>query len=243
MFLGHLDARVKQTSLEYAPPSAEPVWTEEAQAAASAPVHEALQTTDPTVANAGLTEIQEPSVVQAAGANGFSTTAPPQTEETTPAQSTVNNAAANPLAQSNWDNQGGSSMMASTIGEGWVDIQAPEKTPEAGLAPEGPRPPLESSNSWAEDIPVAAAPPPAGPPQGDGFERVIHHTRQGSGRGRGSRGRGPRGDGFRGRGGSHRGDRGDHRGRGRGRGGEYRGRGRGGFSNQGPPAESAPSGQ
>ncbi|PGH13765.1 hypothetical protein AJ79_03464 [Helicocarpus griseus UAMH5409] len=236
-------SRVKQASIEYNPPIVEG-WTEETQTTEAAPAVETNPASDPTLANAGLTELQDASLAaqQAPTTNGYPASAEPQPEEVSaaPSQSAVNNDAANPAAQSNWDAQG-SNMSASTTAEGWVEVQKNEvENPTQGVPP----PTLQTSASWAEDIPVLTNITNASggaPEQGDGFKPVVsHHTRQNSGRGRGFRGRGPRGDGFRGRGG-FRGDRGEYRGRGRGRGGEYRGRGRGGFNaQQAPPsAENA----
>lgn len=134
-------------------------------------------------------------------------------------------------------------MSASALTDGWVDVQAPEKVPEAELGSQSPLPPPENAKTWAEDVPTGASTNTAQQQPGN-FDRASNHVRQNSGRGRGFRGRGPRGDGFRGRGGYYRGDRGDFRGRGRGRGGEYRGgRGRGGFSNQGGQAPEVTGGQ
>ncbi|WEW61800.1 hypothetical protein PRK78_007296 [Emydomyces testavorans] len=216
--------RVKQASLDYVPP-AETTWSEEAQAE-SVPANETMPTTDLTLANAGMTELRDQSLMaQATTANGF-TSAPSQPAETVPPQTVVTNGAANPVAQMVWDSQ--SSMTASQIADEWVNIEAPENNPETPASVQNvPQPAFESSNSWAEDVPVTQPATTEGTQHGDGFERVIHHTRQNSGRGRGFRNRGPRGDG--------------HRGRGRGRGrGDFRGgRGRGSFPNQG--AEPAPA--
>ncbi|PGH33000.1 hypothetical protein GX50_04215 [[Emmonsia] crescens] len=232
-------SRVKQASLDYIPPATEG-WTEDTQATESASAAETNAVTDPTMANAGMTELQDPSLAAQQGptTNGFSTsgTSHPEEISSAPSQSAVGNEAANPIAQLKWDNQG-SNMSASTTAEGWVEV---EKADVEGTttATQGVPPTLPTSDSWAEDIP-AQNPVTSGatPESSDGFKPVVsHHARQNSGRGRGFRGRGgPRGEGFRGRGG-FRGDRGEYRGRGRGRGGEYRGRGRGGYNNaQGPP--------
>ncbi|KAK2735293.1 hypothetical protein FQN57_001188 [Myotisia sp. PD_48] len=212
-------AKVKQASTEYVQPSTEPAWTEETKTELSAAINEPLQATDPTIANAGLTELQEPSVAQATtGTNGFSVHDQSFSGETAPIQ-----------AQSIWEeSQATNPMSASTIADEWVKVQAPETSVQAPPA-------LESSDSWTDTAPAPTAATNGSQQPQDGFAHVIRHTRQGSGRGRGGlRGRGgPRGDGHRGRGGFN---RGDSRGRGRGRGGEYRGRGRGGFPSQGGTA-------
>ncbi|KAF3483540.1 uncharacterized protein GIQ15_02864 [Arthroderma uncinatum] len=231
-------AQIKRTSLEYIQPTPEAAWTEE-QTTAATTTASALQT-DPTVANAGLTEAQDPSVSQAAATNGFQSAAPPHAEEPVPAQATTQNVAANELAQARsgapgWDSN---SMTASAVTEEWVNVQIPaaETAPPASAAPEtASRPPLQTTDSWAEDVPAAAASTDPTKQPVDGFERV-HHTR-GRGRGYRGRGQGQRGGGeHRGRGGFNRGG-GEFRGRGRGRGGEYRGNGNGN-GHRGRPAQA-----
>ncbi|PGG98126.1 hypothetical protein GX51_06975 [Blastomyces parvus] len=235
-------SRVKQASLEYIPPATE-AWTEETQATESASAAETNAVTDPTIANAGMTELHDPSLAtqQTPTTNGFSSSGTPHPEEmsSAPSQSAVNNEAANPIAQLKWDNQG-SNMSASTTAEGWVEVEKADVEGTQIATTQGAPPTLPISSRWADDIPVQNTTGGATPEPNDGFKPVVgHHARQNSGRGRGFRGRGgPRGEGFRGRGG-FRGDRGEYRGRGRGRGGEYRGRGRGGYNNaQGPPPPS-----
>lgn len=224
----------------------ENTWTGETDATETDASGNPLQTTDPTVASAGLTELEDRSVTaRAAVTNGHSASPASAHDERPPSQAMVNGAGANPLAQANWENQTPISLSTSTT-DGWVNTQAPpEKGPETSASTgQGPPPTqlqqLSSSwSSWAEDIPIAAAPATNGNSgQGEGFEQVVHHARQDSGRGRGgSRGRGPRGDGFRGRGGY----RGDFRGRGRGRGSG--GRGRGGPTEQGGSGPATPPAQ
>ncbi|OJJ44161.1 hypothetical protein ASPZODRAFT_32527, partial [Penicilliopsis zonata CBS 506.65] len=172
------------------------------------------QVTDCTVANAGLTELQDSALT--AGA-----VVATQSEAAPPAQTLVSDAA-NPLAESAWEPTASS---PSANADGWVEVPRDPAETETGLQAtpaqietglKSDLPATQPTGAWAEE-------PVASPKQGtDGFEPVVHHQRQNSGRGRG-RGRG-RGDGSRGRG-----PRGDFRGRGRGR-GEFRGgnRGRGG---------------
>ena len=191
------------------------------------------------MARGNLTELEDRSVtVQAAATNGHSASPAPVHDERPPNQAMVNGGAAN------WGDQNPISLSTSTT-EGWVEVQAPEKgdeMPDATATGQGPPPNQlqqeNSWNSWAEDIPgiTTEAETNDDSGQGEGFEQVVHHTRQGSGRGRGGgfRGRGPRGDGFRGRGGY----RGDFRGRGRGRG--NRGRGRGDHAGQGGSGSATP---
>lgn len=230
-----IDARVKQASLDYTP---EATWSEGTQEPIeSAPATESAQVTDPTVANAGMTELEDASLT--AQVND-STPAPSQAADTVPAQTIVTNGA-NETAEAAWDPP----ASAPQATEQWANAaEVPEKTPEAVTSTQqGERPLFKYANSWADDNPAAAHPATnEGASRGDGFERV-HHVRQNSGRGRGFRNRGPRGDGHghRGRGGhfrgGDRGERGDFRGRGRGR-GEFRGgRGRGSFQG----GEAAPA--
>lgn len=186
--------------------------------AAPAPVEEPAAdsgaVSDPTIANAGLTELQDATVSAAADASAFGS-AGQTAQATEPALAPTQTAAgdgANSLAAS-WEPQ-------ASVDE-WVEVSRNPSETETGSPSTTAA--AQASTSWAEDVPTAAA-PVAGT---DGFEQVVHHQRQNSVRGRGGgRGRG-RGDGFRGRGG-----RGEFRGRGRGRGEFKGGRGRGGLGGQ-----------
>ncbi|KUL85218.1 hypothetical protein ZTR_08923 [Talaromyces verruculosus] len=203
-------AKVKGLSEEQGAPAPE-ATVEETPATESA-------VTDPTIANAGLTELQDTTV----SATVETDQAVEATEPVVAPTQTSAGDGANLLAESSWEPQASGT---STTGE-WVEVTHPAEeeaeSPSTAAAAQG-------SSSWAEDVPTGAA-----PAEGDGFEQVVHHQRQGSVRGRGGRGRG-RGDGSRGRGG-----RGEFRGRGRGgRGGERGergefkgGRGRGGSAGQ-----------
>lgn len=217
-------------------PTPDGVWTEgNAEPTNTA---EYLNSTDPTVANASLTELQEPPVdVQATPTNGISATETQQQDEGVqpPSQSVVSPGAANAVAESNWDGQA-----SSTTAEGWVEVERNPTEANANSAPA----PTQNPSSWAEDVPTSTQ-TTSNEEAGDGFEQVTHHSRQNSGRGRGFRGRGPRGD-FRG---DFRGGRGiirgHFRGRTRGRGGndfrgDFRGgRGRGGHFREGQPPTGA----
>lgn len=202
-----LDGKVKQTSEEYVPGEA----TEEVTAEASA-------TSDPTLANAAYTELQDgPLDAGATAANEIDSSAP-KAEVSPPAQTLVSDAA-NPVAEASWEQNGAGSLESSANADGWVEVPRDPAETETGLQAT----PASVDTGLKDNQTVAAASgqsdehvsvPKA---QGsDGFEPVVHHQRQPSGRGRGRGGRG-RGDGFRGRG------RGDFRGRGRGRGGRGRG--------------------
>jgi hypothetical protein len=164
---------------------------------------------DPTVANAGLTELD-------AGIPPADGSADAQISNV-PAASSIEPGAANAAAEAQWDKQasGGDDPLSESF----------EMVPRDPAETENPHAaaPVTSTQSWADDTPEPQATPGAAASGGDGFHEV-HHNRGGRGRG-GHQGEG-RG-GFRGRGrGGPRGDfRGGRGGRGR---GEFRG-GRGGF--------------
>lgn len=207
-----IDAKVKALSEEQAAPAPE-ATVEETPAADSRAV------TDPTIANAGLTELQDTSVSAAVETDQAAQATEPVVA---PTQTSAGDGA-NLLAESNWEPQASGTLTADE----WVEVAHPAEgeaeSPSTATAAQG-------STSWAEDVPTGAT-----PAEGDGFEQVVHHQRQGSVRGRGGRGRG-RGDGFRGRGG-----RGEFRGRGRGGRGGERGGERGEF--KGGRGRGGPAGQ
>ncbi|KAL1795533.1 hypothetical protein ACET3X_005757 [Alternaria dauci] len=199
-------SQVKQAALDEAPFAAEEAWVDDvAQSQAAAPETEAVS--DPTIANATLTEMD-------AGAK-------PLNETTTdasaaPAASGVGSESANAAAEAQWDKQATSGDDPLTESFEMVPRDPAEtETPHAGAA-------VTSTQSWADDTPDPSAAPATATPADDGFSQVQHNR---GGRGRGGYLGGERG-GYRGRG--RGGPRGDFRGgRGRGR-GEFRG-GRGGF--------------
>ena len=176
-------------------------------------------TTDPTIANAGLTELEDQTVVT----NGDSTVI-----ETTqiPEAATIGAEAANETAEAHWDSKASQSVTSGADGFEIIEHPRDPKETETGLNAT----PAAASNtqSWAEDVPTGAPILPQTAPADDGFHEVSHHRSGGRSRGGGHyehRGRG----GYRGRGGDNRG-RGGYRGRGdgRGRGGPRSGgRGRG----------------
>ncbi|KAI1734928.1 hypothetical protein F4680DRAFT_329352 [Xylaria scruposa] len=171
--------------------------------------------TDPTVAHAGLTEIDSTGATEPL-TNGH-TESTPQTG--IPTNADVSDIAANAAAGADWDTN--NNMASSITQEDWVQVTRDPAETETGLTAT----PAAASNvqSWADDQPES--PPeqaPASTDANDGFHQVQRnrprgHEREGSWRGRG------RGD-YRGghRGGHHEGRGG--RGRGRGRGNGHRGR-------------------
>ncbi|KAI9777480.1 MAG: hypothetical protein M1835_005232 [Candelina submexicana] len=239
-------ANVKQIALEHAPYAAEEAWAEGvAQAEPASPTSEDPPPpvgTDPTVVNAGLTEIDNPMMPD--GGNVEHNETPTVIE-----QSTIDAGAANAAAETQWDAK--MSASAESGPDDWVSVPRDPAETETGTAATPAAFTNNSTQSWADDHPTEPVAPPtdfaeATPistnavTNGDGFHEV-HHSR--GGRGGRSRGafRGGEG-GYRSRGG-YRGDRhergdrggeGGYRGRGGYRGervgeGGYRGRGRGGF--------------
>jgi len=201
-------SQLKQAALDEAPFAAEEAWVDDvAQSQAAPPETEAVS--DPTIANAGLTEIE-------AGAKAVNGT----TEEASaaPAASSIGGGA-NAAAEAQWDKQatGGDNPLTESF-EMIPRDPAETETPHVAAA-------VTSTQSWADDTPDPSTAPAAPVSGNDGFSEVTHN--------RGGRGRGhPGGDrgGYRGRG--RGGPRGEFRGgRGRGR-GEFRGQ-RGGY--RGPP--------
>ncbi|KAJ5476998.1 hypothetical protein N7539_007142 [Penicillium diatomitis] len=160
---------------------------------ASEPVAES----DPTVANAGLTEVQDPPM-NAESANAQTASASVQADQIAPPAQTLTSDAANQVADTY-------SQGASAVGDGWVEVPRDPAETETGL----------NATPAAVDNTSATSASAATPAEGAAVPAKGQHEGRG---GRGGRGyRRPRGgDGARGRGG-----RGEYRGRGRG------GRGRG----------------
>lgn len=198
-------AQIKQAALAEAEPVEEP-------ATEVPPPYEAAGATDPTIANAGLTELQDTKTIpiHSNGADGTGAAF------VAPEQASTGDSAANAVAESKWDAEASVHTEASAGGEDWVNVPRDPAETDTGLqaTPAAPAAQAENSNSWADE--VEAAPVVS---ENDGFEQVKGRHSEHRGRGRG---RGGRGDGFRGRG--RGGQRGEFRG-GRGRGGDGRGRG------------------
>lgn len=212
--------------------------------------------TDPTVANAGLTEIDAGTDVPMTNGHLNGTSAEAETEgegETSIPNADVGGSAANAAAEKQWDvAHEGNDLAAS---QEWVEVQKPADTPQTETAPNAAP---AVAPSWADDHPeptsevshrlpcwksqvlfmltrLQSATPvdPATPADpNDGFQSVQRTRGRGDREGGFSRGRG---GGYRGRGGP-RGDGQGHRGRGR---GGSRGGGRGGFRREGGNEGSA----
>ncbi|KAI0974709.1 hypothetical protein F4678DRAFT_485736 [Xylaria arbuscula] len=183
--------------------------TTETVAESTAPVE-----TDPTVAHAGLTEIDSTGATEPL-TNGHTESAP---QSGVPTNADVSDNAANAAAGNEWD--ANNTMSSSITQEGWVEVPRDPTETETGLTAT----PAAASNvqSWADDQPENSPETPASTDANDGFHQVQRnrprgHDRESSWRGR-SRGE------YRGghRGGHHEGRGG--RGRGRFRGNPMRGR-------------------
>ncbi|KAF2754490.1 hypothetical protein EJ05DRAFT_489202 [Pseudovirgaria hyperparasitica] len=171
--------------------------------------------TDPTIANASLTELQSNPSAMIGSSEAAETVQ-------VPAASGIGSEAANAAGQEQWDQTVKSTEDPLT--ESFEMVPRDLAETDTGSTPA----PATSTQSWADDTPTEiSTPAPAAAASGDGFHEVTH---QRGGRARGD-GRGP----FRGRGGRG-GERGrGHRGDGRGRGRGFRGRPRG----DGPPPPSS----
>ncbi|KAI1777544.1 hypothetical protein F4818DRAFT_317347 [Hypoxylon cercidicola] len=173
--------------------------------------------TDPTIAHAGLTEIDTTGAT-APLTNGHTESTP---VSAFPENADVADSAANAAAESQWD--AANDLSASASQEDWVKVPRDPAETETGLTAT----PVSAGNvqSWADEQPES---PPENLPEtratteaNDGFQSVQRNRPA----------RGDREGGWRGRGrGDHRG--GGYRGHGEGR-GRGRGRGRGGMGMRG----------
>ena len=175
-----------------------------------APV-EAPAESDPTIVNAGMTELEDTTTIPIR-TNGI--TGDEQEGIPAPEQGSTTAEAANAVAEASWNPEASITTDASGAGEEWVQVPRDPAETDTGVTA---TPAATGENSWAEEVATSAEEQKK---ENDGFEQV--RGRHGDGRARGRGGRGLRGD-FRGRG---RGGRGEFRGgEGRGRGGPGRGRG------------------
>lgn len=159
-----------------------------------------LVQTDPTVAHAGLTEID--AGTDTALTNGQLNGSSVEEAGAAIPNADVGDSAANSAAENQWDT--GNDLATS---QEWVQIPKAAEVPQTETAPNA-APAATSTQSWADDQPEPspAATTPTDP--NDGFQSVQRNR----GRGNGEQFRG-------GRGGHHRGGRGGSGFRGRGRGG------------------------
>lgn len=198
------DAQIKQTALEEAPFAAEEAWVDDV--AQSQPSDPEAVPTDPTIANAGLTELNDSVPINGRDSSADVSSVPPV--------SSIDAGASN-AAGGDWEKTQSGSDDPLTESYEMVPRDPAETESPAVAAP------VNETRSWADDpVDMQAAAPTNG---NDGFQEV-HNSRGGRGRNQfQGEGRG----GYRGRGGPRGGGRG---GRGRGRGDGFRGgRGGGGF--------------
>ncbi|CAI7670699.1 unnamed protein product [Penicillium manginii] len=162
---------VKQASNKFAP--AEPAEL----------ATETTLTSDPTLANAGLTELQDTSVrAEAAAQDNF-----PTSDQLAPPSQTLVSDAGNAVAERSYN---GNSMTSSATTDGWVNVPRDPAETDTGL---------QATPANTENVEADAK---------GGRNRNNNNNRQGGrGRGEGNRGGRSRGD-FRGRGRGGRGGRG-----------------------------------
>lgn len=187
----------------------------ETEVAVSQPVEEKEETSmrpevsgqsDPTITNAGLTELEDTMNIPVPEVEDNVTEL--ETVTVAPEQASVD--VGNAVAEAAWGSGTPRTTEATQPSDDVIQIPRDPAETETGTA--APPATQQSTTNWADDAVAAAADSSAATPlaDGDGFSEVRREHR---GRGRNA-GRGGRGY--------------DGRGRGRGRGGENRGRGRGG---------------
>lgn len=144
---------------------------------------ETTLTSDPTLANAGLTELQDTSVrAEAAAQDNF-----PTSDQLAPPSQTLVSDAGNAVAERSYN---GNSMTSSATTDGWVNVPRDPAETDTGL---------QATPANTENVEADAK---------GGRNRNNNNNRQGGrGRGEGNRGGRSRGD-FRGRGRGGRGGRG-----------------------------------
>ena len=212
--------QLKKSAMENAPLPAElddPDLSEATAEVVEPSVQANVTHSDPTIANAGLTELEDTTTIRLKGVE-YSSGLISGLE-----QASVAADAANAVADSSWDPQASVMTTDSTMGDGWVEVPRDPAETDTGVVATPAA--AHGTSSWAEEVTEGAAAETKAAAENDGFEQVIHHSSRGRGRGRGEpRGRAARGDRMgRGRGIGEDGRRAGG-GRGRGRTGEgYRG--------------------
>lgn len=192
-----LDGDVKLASNKFAPAEE----TTEATTGSAA-------VSDPTVANAGLTELEDPSVSDELAASEAANATPQAGQVAPPAQTLISDAA-NQIAETTYNP---TSMDSSATTDGWVEVPRDPAETETGLQA---TPADVDNNTPAVEGAAAGAKGQNGGHRGRGHRRPRG--------GEGSRGRGGRGE---------------YRGRGRGAGRGGRGRGGSNASPAATPAPS-----
>jgi hypothetical protein len=193
--LDYTYAQVKESAIQGGENPSLPTKEEEEETQPTDPTVSAVSyaQTDSTIANAGLTELDDTTTLPTTKANETDLETLP-----VPEQSTTGADAANAIAEASWDPQASIVTDTSTTNEEWVQVPRDPAETETGVAATPAA--VNSTANWAEEVGAAAEEKPVS--ENDGFEQVKRD------RGRGRGGRGGRGD-FRGRGrGGGRGDRG-----------------------------------
>lgn len=142
LLIAHLDAEVKAASLAQVPPTAEvDVPVESVDEAPAVETAEYPVQTDPTIANAGLTEID--NAAQASpSTNGHAA----YDAQGIPQNSGFGDGAANATAEANWDNS--NDLSAS---QEWVEIPRDATETDTGVTGTPAAP--SNTQSWADDQP------------------------------------------------------------------------------------------
>lgn len=165
---------------------------------------------DPTIVNAGMTELEDTTTIPMR-TNGIGNEA--SEPVSAPEQISTTSDAANAVAEANWNPEASITTDASGTGEEWVQVPRDPAETDTGVTATPAA--VNAETNWAEEVATSAEEQKR---ENDGFEQV--RGRHGEHRGRGRGGRGGRGE-FRGRG---RGGSGRGNGEGRGRGGMRGGR-------------------
>lgn len=173
-----LDGDVKLASDKFAPAEETPEETTELAAVS-----------DPTLANAGLTELQDAPV----GAELQDASTTPQADQVAPPAQTLISDAANQVAEAAYNP---TTLESSATTDGWVEVPRDPAETETGL---------QATPAKVNNNTVPAEGTPAATKGQNGGRGGRGHRRPGAGEG--SRGRGGRGE-FRGRGRGGRGGRG-----------------------------------
>ncbi|KAL9578105.1 MAG: hypothetical protein Q9212_005936 [Teloschistes hypoglaucus] len=162
--------QVRDLAFEYAPYAAEEAWAEDvAQSEPAPPAAEDSQpSTDPTVAHAGLTELDTSTEPTSNGVAHHVDT------PSVPEASNIDAGAANAAASDpNWEAKLSASAEAGP--DGWV--QVPRDPAETDTGTDATPAAMTSTQSWAEDVPSEAqGGPPASDapgPDSDGFNQAA----------------------------------------------------------------------
>lgn len=218
------DAQIKETAIDHAPSPTDFLNSidEPQEDDATVEADEYPVASDPTIANAGLTEID--AVPTSVLTNGRDKSVSPSPGF--PVNSGFGDGG-NAAAEANWDIA--NDLSASSE---WVDVRLPRDAAETDTGIDATPEAATNTQSWADEQPESpTATLGANPSHSDGFHEVQRFRGNRDSQNRGGRG-GRGGEGYRGRGGFR-------GGRGGGEGGRGRGGPRGG-ANRGPrPQESS----